>query len=451
MPISRTDNEVNTRVPRSSPYWYAAAAPAVELPAGQVLVADEVRLPDGRVIACPAAPMVAGAIGAAGHPVVTGPVRLLTEAADSGFDAAVARTPVSAYASGEAPDAQSPGGVAVMVAAPDTWLRPAVGAVVDSWARVMRPRTVLLASPRSFCAGVERAIDVVEALLEQHAPGGRRVFVRKQIVHNTRVIAGLAERGAVFVEELDEIPAGSLVVFSAHGVSPQVRAEAERRNLQVVDATCPLVTKVHAEARRFAERGNSIVLIGHAGHEEVEGTYGEAPDATVVVGGPQDIDGLDPPDPSKITYLTQTTLAVDETRATIAALKKRFPEARGPGSEDICYATTNRQHAVGAITEQADLVLVLGSANSSNSVRLVELARTAGTPAHLIEDPSHIRPDWLRDVATVGLSAGASAPHALVQETLSALGGLGPLTVRERVTTTEDTYFAPPAAVRKNR
>ncbi|MFE4670774.1 4-hydroxy-3-methylbut-2-enyl diphosphate reductase, partial [Streptomyces sp. NPDC056716] len=325
---------------------------------------------------------------------------------------------------------------------------------VESWARVMGPRTVLLASPRSFCAGVERAIEVVEALLEQdqqQGPGGRRVFVRKQIVHNTHVIAGLAERGAVFVEELDEVPEGSLVVFSAHGVSPQVRAEAERRDLTVVDATCPLVTKVHAEARRFAERGSSIVLIGHAGHEEVEGTYGEAPDAMVVVSSADDIAGLELPDPARVTYLTQTTLAVDETRETIAALKERFPEASGPGSEDICYATTNRQHALQAVTAQADLVLVLGSENSSNSVRLVELARKAGTPAHLIEDASRIRPDWLRDVTMVGLSAGASAPPALVEETLAALAGLGPLTVQERITTTEDTYFAPPAAVRKNR
>ncbi|MFD9427491.1 MULTISPECIES: 4-hydroxy-3-methylbut-2-enyl diphosphate reductase [unclassified Streptomyces] len=256
--------------------------------------------------------------------------------------------------------------------------------------------------------------------------GTGRVGVRKQIVRNTHVIAGLVERGAVFVEVLNEVPAGSLVVFSAHGVSPQVRAEAERRNLTVVDATCPLVTKVHAEARRFAGRGSSIVLIGHAGHEEVEGTYGEAPDATVVVGGPQDVDGLDLPDASRITYLTQTTLAVDETRATIAALKERFPQARGPGSEGICYATTNRQHALEAVTAESDLVLILGSENSSNSVRLVELARKAGTPAHLIEDCSGIRPAWLRDVATVGLSAGASAPPALVQETLTALAGLGP-------------------------
>nr|EIF89604.1 hydroxymethylbutenyl pyrophosphate reductase [Streptomyces tsukubensis NRRL18488] len=431
---------------------HPATTPGTALPAGHVLVAESLVWPDGHMVACAAAPMVAGTLAAAGHPVVTGAVRLLEEGSGSPFHAAVAGPAPSARPDGKAARTEGSGDVAVMATASDPGLRATAEAAVASWARVMRPRTVLLASPRSFCAGVERAIEVVEALLDrQQTSGGRPVFVRKQIVHNTHVIAGLARRGAVFVEELDEIPAGSLVVFSAHGVSPQVRAEAERRNLEVVDATCPLVTKVHAEARRFAERGSSIVLIGHAGHEEVEGTYGEAPDATVVVGGPQDIAALDLPDPSNITYLTQTTLAVDETRETIAALKERFPQARGPGSEDICYATTNRQHALEAVTAEADLVLVLGSDNSSNSVRLVELARKAGTPAHLIEDPSRIRPDWLRDTATVGLSAGASAPPALVQETLAALAGLGPLTVQERITTTEDTYFAPPAAVRKNR
>ncbi|MFE9662541.1 4-hydroxy-3-methylbut-2-enyl diphosphate reductase [Streptomyces sp. NPDC005955] len=436
---------------RSSGSWYVAA-PAAALPAGQMLVADHLQRPDGRVLSCSAAPMVAGALSAAGHRVVTGTVQLLEEGPGRGLRGAVARTTASAHWAGDALDAEGSGGVAVVVSDAEAGLRPVAEAAVDSWVRVMGPRTVLLASPRSFCAGVERAIDVVEALLEQqHGPGGRRVFVRKQIVHNTHVIADLTERGAVFVEELDEVPPGSLVVFSAHGVSPQVRAEAARRSLTVVDATCPLVTKVHAEARRYAERGNSIVLIGHAGHEEVEGTRGEAPDATVVVGSARDIAGLDLPDPSKITYLTQTTLGVDETRATIDALKERFPQARGPGSEDICYATTNRQHALQAVTAEADLVLVLGSENSSNSVRLVELARTAGTPAHLIEDCSRIRPDWLRNAATVGLSAGASAPHDLVRQTLSALAGLGPLTVQERITTTEDTYFAPPAAVRTTR
>ncbi|MFD8933689.1 4-hydroxy-3-methylbut-2-enyl diphosphate reductase [Streptomyces sp. NPDC059578] len=417
-----------------------------------MLVADHLRRPDGRVLSCSAAPMVAGALSAAGHRVVTGTVQLLQEGPGSDRRAAVAPATASAHWARDDLGAEGSGGVAVVVADAEAGLRPVAEAAVASWARVMGPRTVLLASPRSFCAGVERAIEVVEALLEQqHGPGGRRVFVRKQIVHNTHVIADLTERGAVFVEELDEVPPGSLVVFSAHGVSPQVRAEAARRSLTVVDATCPLVTKVHAEARRYAERGNSIVLIGHAGHEEVEGTQGEAPDATVVVGSVRDIAGLDLPDPSKITYLTQTTLAVDETRATIDALKERFPQARGPGSEDICYATTNRQHALQAVTAEADLVLVLGSENSSNSVRLVELARKAGTPAQLIEDCSRIRPDWLRDAATVGLSAGASAPHDLVRQTLSALAGLGPLTVHERITTTEDTYFAPPAAVRTTR
>ncbi|MFE0422580.1 4-hydroxy-3-methylbut-2-enyl diphosphate reductase [Streptomyces sp. NPDC058953] len=435
-----------------------AVPPVPALEPGEVLVATEVLRPSGPRDPCPAAPLVAAELKRAGVRVRTAPVVLLPEGTDSAFRLLTAvpagesagesavRRPLPACGTLVTSDDR-----AGSVAASGRRAWAAAWNAVETWAGIARPRTVLLASPRSFCAGVERAIDVVEALLERHAATGAPVFVRKQIVHNTHVIADLARRGAVFVEELDEVPEGSLVVFSAHGVSPQVRAEAERRSLSVVDATCPLVTKVHAEARRFAERGDSIVLIGHAGHEEIEGTYGEAPDATVVVEGPQDIAGLELPDPSKVTYLTQTTLAVDETRATIAALKERFPQARGPGSEDICYATTNRQHALQSITAQVDLVLVLGSANSSNSVRLVELARKAGTPAQLIEDASHIRPVWLANVATVGLSAGASAPPALVEETLSALAGLGPLVVREQTTTTETTYFAPPAAVRNSR
>ncbi|MFE7129720.1 4-hydroxy-3-methylbut-2-enyl diphosphate reductase [Streptomyces sp. NPDC057638] len=424
-----------------------AVPPTPALEPGEVLVATEVTCPSGPRAPCPAAPLVAAELTRAGTRVRTAPVALLPEDTDSTVRLvttvpareSVARQPVLACGALVPPGNRTDSTVATSRNA------------VETWARLARPRTVLLAAPRSFCAGVERAIDVVASLLEQHATTDVPVFVRKQIVHNTHVITDLARRGAVFVEELDEVPEGALVVFSAHGVSPQVRAEAARRNLTVVDATCPLVTKVHAEARRFAERGDSIVLIGHAGHEEVEGTYGEAPDATVIVDGPQDIAGLELPDPSKVTYLTQTTLAVDETRATIAALKERFPQARGPGSEDICYATTNRQHALQAVTTQSDLVLVLGSLNSSNSVRLVELARKAGTFAHLIEDASHIRPSWLANVATVGLSAGASAPPALVEETLSALAGLGPLAVKEQVTTTENTRFAPPAAVRKSR
>lgn len=304
------------------------------------------------------------------------------------------------------------------------------------------PRTVLLASPRSFCAGVERAIEVVEHALTKH---GRPVYVRKQIVHNSHVVAELETRGAVFVDELAEVPPGATLVFSAHGVSPAVRTEAERRELAVIDATCPLVTKVHAEARRFATRGDTVLLIGHAGHEEVEGTLGEAPEHTILVEDVAQARTVTVPDPARVSYLTQTTLAVDETEEIVAVLRSRFPELRGPATDDICYATTNRQHALSSVAADADLVLVIGSTNSSNSVRLVELARRAGTPAYLIDDAGDIDPAWLVGVRTVGVTAGASAPPRLVDEVVAALG---PVTVLERETATESIRFTLPAAVR---
>jgi 4-hydroxy-3-methylbut-2-en-1-yl diphosphate reductase len=306
-------------------------------------------------------------------------------------------------------------------------------------------RTVLMASPRSLCAGVERAVQIVERALEVHGPP---VYVRKQIVHNTHVVADLEQRGAVFVDELDQVPPGALVVFSAHGVSPAVRDEADRRSLAVIDATCPLVAKVHAEARRAAARGDTIVLIGHAKHEEVEGTLGEAPDRTVVVEDATDVAALDIRVPGRVSYLTQTTLAVEETSATIAALTARFPAVTGPGSDDICYATTNRQNAVAAVARQADLVLIVGSANSSNSLRLVEVARDHGVPAHLIDDAAGIRPEWLAGVTIVGLSAGASAPHQLVQQVIEYLAGLGPIEVAELQVTAETVRFGLPALLR---
>jgi 4-hydroxy-3-methylbut-2-enyl diphosphate reductase len=304
------------------------------------------------------------------------------------------------------------------------------------------PETLLLAAPRSFCAGVERAIEIVEQALEQR---GRPVYVRKQIVHNAHVVADLEARGAVFVDELAEVPPGATVVFSAHGVSPAVRTEATDRLLAVIDATCPLVTKVHAEARRFAERGDTVLLIGHSGHEEVEGTLGEAPARTILVEDIAQARTVTVPDPERVSYLTQTTLAVDETAEILGVLRSRFPFLKGPASADICYATTNRQHALTAVATEADLVLVIGSTNSSNSVRLVELARRGGTPAHLIEDAGDIRPEWLAGVRTVGLTAGASAPPRLVAEVVAALG---PITVLERKTATETIRFTLPAAVR---
>jgi 4-hydroxy-3-methylbut-2-en-1-yl diphosphate reductase len=311
-----------------------------------------------------------------------------------------------------------------------------------------RARTVLLASPRSFCAGVDRAIDTVERLLAAPDRQGP-VYVRKQIVHNTHVVNDLAARGAVFVEDLDEVPAGATVVFSAHGVSPAVRDQAAQRGLTVVDATCPLVTKVHAEARRFAARGDTIVLVGHAGHEEVEGTAGEAPEVTVVIDTPAEAAALQVPDDSRVAILTQTTLSIEETEQTIRALRQRFPDLHEPASSDICYASTNRQRAIEAIADRSDLVLVVGSANSSNSQRMVEVARRHGIPAYLIDDASEIAPEWLADATTVGLSAGASAPAALVDAVIEALRAWGPITVREHITAVENIAFAAPTAVRR--
>ncbi len=321
----------------------------------------------------------------------------------------------------------------------------AAGPALARWAAAAGQRRVLLAGPRSFCAGVDRAIEIVEKLLEQQGPP---VYVRKQIVHNTHVVADLERRGAVFVDELDQVPDGACVVFSAHGVSPAVRDEADRRGLAAVDATCPLVSKVHAEARRFAADGYLVALIGHAGHEEVEGTLGEAPEAMALVQTVADIAGLRPRDPGKVAYLMQTTLAVDEAEEVASALRERFPAARAPGSDDICYATTNRQQAVRAVAAESDLVLVAGSANSSNSVRLVETAQRAGVPAYLIDGPADIELGWLAGVSTVGLSAGASAPPAVVGEIIAALAGLGPVEVNERVTTTESIRFSLPKEVR---
>ncbi|SDT81125.1 4-hydroxy-3-methylbut-2-enyl diphosphate reductase [Actinoplanes derwentensis] len=294
---------------------------------------------------------------------------------------------------------------------------------------------VLLAAPRSFCAGVERAVDMVDRALQQHGPP---VYVRRQIVHNAHVVAGLEARGVIFVDELDTVPDGAVVVFSAHGVAPAVRADAARRELDVIDATCPLVAKVHTEARRFAARGDTVLLIGHAGHDEIEGTLGQAPGIQLI---PDVAAARSVRAEGRVSYITQTTLAADETGEIIDALTARFPEISGP--DDICYATTNRQAAVVAIAAACDLVLVVGSANSSNSLRLTEVARRHGTPAHLIEDASGIRPEWLDGVRTVGLTAGASAPPHLVDEVIAVLA---PARVTEhRVAEENITFLLPPA------
>ncbi|MFI5931543.1 4-hydroxy-3-methylbut-2-enyl diphosphate reductase [Actinoplanes sp. NPDC051494] len=370
---------------------------------------------------CPAAPLLAGELGRRGRPVEYASLTLGTPV--------VSGTIV--------PGAGGPVGLAIASA------DPADRHTLGDWLAVTGPRTILLAAPRSFCAGVERAIDTVRGTLDT-APGP--VYVRRQIVHNRHVVAALEQAGATFVEELDEVPDHATVVFSAHGVAPSVRTEASRRGLPVVDATCPLVAKVHAEARRYAERGDTVVLIGHADHEEVEGTVGEAPAHIVTVATPAEVETLVIDDPSRVSYLTQTTLAMDESAAVVHALRKRFPLLRGPASADICYATTNRQEALQAIATDADIVLVVGSTNSSNSQRLVELATRTGTPAHLIDGPTDIRPAWLATARTIGLTAGASAPPSMVDAVVSALGGLGPTTVEERETTRETIRFRPAGA-----
>jgi 4-hydroxy-3-methylbut-2-en-1-yl diphosphate reductase len=310
------------------------------------------------------------------------------------------------------------------------------------WADLAGPRRVLLAGPRSFCAGVERAIDIVEQALRRYP---RPVYVRRQIVHNAHVVAALQSQGAVFVDELDEVPDGTTVVFSAHGVAPAVRAEAARRNLRVVDATCPLVAKVHTEARRFLGRGDSVLLIGHNGHDETEGTLGEGKIALVQT--PEDAERVDLPDPTKVAFLTQTTLAVEEANKVVNVLRRRFPLIESPPTEDICYATTNRQDAVRAIAGDADLVLVLGSQNSSNSLRLVEVAQRSGTRAHLVDDAGGILPEWIEQAGTIGITAGASAPPHLVDEVIGMLRALGPVEVDERVVTHEDIKFTLPKEV----
>jgi 4-hydroxy-3-methylbut-2-enyl diphosphate reductase len=272
-------------------------------------------------------------------------------------------------------------------------------------------RRLLLASPRGYCAGVERAVETVERALELHGPP---VYVRKQIVHNTHVVRELERRGAVFVESEDDAPRGALLVLSAHGVAPAVRVRAAERRLRTVDATCPLVSKVHAEARRYAREGYSVLLVGHAGHEEVEGTLGEAPEATMLVETLADAERVTLPDPSRVAYVTQTTLSVDETAEIVATLRRRFPSIEGPSKDDICYATTNRQRAVKQLAAEVDVLLVIGSENSSNSKRLVETAAALGVEAHLIEDETAIDERWLVDAETVGLTSGASAPERLV-------------------------------------
>jgi 4-hydroxy-3-methylbut-2-enyl diphosphate reductase len=307
-------------------------------------------------------------------------------------------------------------------------------------------KRVLLASPRGYCAGVERAVETVEQALELY---GSPVYVRKQIVHNAHVVRELEERGAIFVDSEDDVPPGETVVFSAHGVAPTVHANSAMRGLNTIDATCPLVTKVHAQARRYAADGYTIVLVGHAGHEEVEGTTGEAPNAIVVVESVADVEALEPPPDRPLAYVTQTTLSVDETREIIDALRRRFPTIRGPQREDICYATSNRQWAVKELLPEVQLLLVIGSRNSSNSNRLVEVARAAGVAAYLIDDESEIELEWLDGVESVGVTSGASAPERLVERVCDWFRDLGVDEVAAFRSVYEDVVFRLPVELRR--
>jgi 4-hydroxy-3-methylbut-2-enyl diphosphate reductase len=302
-------------------------------------------------------------------------------------------------------------------------------------------KKVLLANPRGFCAGVERAIDVVNLALQRF---GSPIYVRREIVHNKHVIRSLAAEGAVFVDELDEVPQGAVAIFSAHGVSPHVRDRAAAKNLKIIDATCPLVTKVHGEATRYARDGRSIILVGHAGHDEVIGTMGEVPDQIQLVGSVEEAESVQVPDPDRVAVTTQTTLGVDDANVIIEVLRRRFPKLMTPASDDICYATQNRQTAVKLLAEEADLVLVLGSDNSSNSRRLREVAEDAGARAFLIEDAAEIDPAWLEGVECVAITAGASAPEYLVQQAVAYFQKMGVEQVEEVTAIEEKVTFLLP-------
>jgi 4-hydroxy-3-methylbut-2-enyl diphosphate reductase len=305
---------------------------------------------------------------------------------------------------------------------------------------------LVLASPRGFCAGVDRAITIVEKALERFGPP---IYVRHEIVHNPHVVGRLRDQGVIFVEEIEDVPEGAHAIFSAHGVSPLVREKAANRGLQVIDATCPLVTKVHGEAKRYASRDYTIILVGHRDHVEVEGTVGEAPERTIVVGTVDDAEQVQLPPGTPVAYLTQTTLSLDDTAEIIAILRRRFPHIEGPAKDDICYATQNRQNAVKELTKAVDLVLVVGAQNSSNTVRLVEVARAAGVPAYRIESAEHIRTEWVERASRIGITAGASAPEDIVQGIVAHLSAMATeSTVRELELVREDVTFALPAVLR---
>jgi 4-hydroxy-3-methylbut-2-enyl diphosphate reductase len=436
---------------------------APDLVAGTVIVATEVRNGPAAV-ALPSANALAAAMIAAGLTVRTGPIvsadhplseveaRGLAEAGALAVDTESAellsqvagdvRAVVRVIVDGD--DRALPR-IAVPVAALGACrtLRR-VASVLDWWGNAVRPRRVLLAGPRSFCAGVERAVRTVELALDRY---GAPLYVRRQIVHNRLVVERLTRQGAVFVEELDEVPDGATVVFSAHGVAPAVHLEAQARNLQVIDATCPLVAKVHAEVRRFRRDDYEVMVIGHAGHDEIEGTMGES-DHLRLLGGPEDVGAIDVAQGQRVAFVTQTTLALDEVAETVTALRARFPDLVGPRSDDVCYATQNRQDAVRAMAEDCDLMIVVGSTNSSNTNRLVEVSLRSGCPAILVDDASELDVRRLAEAGVVGVTAGASAPPELVEGVLELLAGLGPIDRSERSVADETLYFSLPQEVR---
>jgi len=440
-----------------------------DLRPGDVVVAERVTTADGSIgIDLPGAALLAAALRNAGLRARTGVLASSRTAVSGARRAAVAEATgaiavdmESAWLASELAGDRPFAVVRVVIDTPSQELLApatlrngpaalrtlsAVVPVLESWAAACAAeRHVVLAGPRSFCAGVERAIEIVERALDRF---GAPVYVRRQIVHNSHVVADLEAKGAVFVHEIAEVPDGSTVILAAHGVTPIVRDDADAKGLRVIDATCPLVGKVHAEARRFAERDYDIVLIGHAEHEEVEGTVGEAPGRITVVDSIAEIDALEVADPARVAYLTQTTLAVDEVAVLIDRLRSRFGEVAGPRTEDICYATQNRQEAVAAIAPDCDVVLVVGSPNSSNSRRLTEVAERHGTRSYLVDEPADVRLDWLAGARTVGVTAGASAPESKVRDLVDALGGLGPISVAERTVHTEDVTFPFPVEVR---
>jgi 4-hydroxy-3-methylbut-2-enyl diphosphate reductase len=463
--VVRTGRGAGDRRPGSVLVAGVAGGLRDDLRPGDLVVATEVSAGDaGATTAdCPAAPVLAGELRRSGLRVRTGPVVTVDGVVlDPARRRRLARTGALAVDNESARLLSEDATTAVIRAVVDTPARPLLrpgtpargvtalaslrraAPVIDAWAAAVGERELVLAGPRSFCAGVERAIEIVERALERF---GAPVYVRRQIVHNRHVVDDLERRGAVFVEEADEVPPGSTLVLAAHGVSPAVRATAAARDLQVIDATCPLVSKVHQEVRRFTGRGSTVLLIGHHDHEEVVGTRGEAPDQVVVVADPEEAARVQVPDPGRLAYVMQTTLAVDEAVETVSVLRERFPEIRGPHNDDICYATTNRQRAVRRVAEQADLVLVLGSQNSSNSQRLAEVSEAAGTPARLIDDASDVELAWLAGVRRIGITAGASAPPVLVDELVAALSGLGPTVVRQAGDLAEDVSFSLPKEV----